>query len=126
MRTLLLLACLSLPACLHVDQRALVRTAAVAYDCDVTRTHVVARLAEGVYQLDVCGERHNYGASPYGNGQMSYAEIIGGPYASPGSIGDQVRRGELPPPSSGGRVQVRGYTRRDGTYVRPHTRSRPH
>ena len=29
-------------------------------------------------------------------------------------------------PSSGsGRVYVRGYTRKDGTYVRPHTRSRP-
>ncbi len=27
--------------------------------------------------------------------------------------------------SSGGPVYVRGYTRRDGTYVRPHTRSRP-
>ncbi|MBE2186696.1 MAG: hypothetical protein IAE99_07990 [Rhodothermales bacterium] len=26
---------------------------------------------------------------------------------------------------SGGPVRVRGYTRRDGTYVRPHTRSRP-
>ena len=26
--------------------------------------------------------------------------------------------------SSGGRVNVRGYTRKDGTYVRPHTRSR--
>ena len=27
--------------------------------------------------------------------------------------------------STGGSVRVRGYTRRDGTYVRPHTRSRP-
>jgi len=27
--------------------------------------------------------------------------------------------------SSGGSVSVRGYTRRDGTYVRPHTRSAP-
>jgi hypothetical protein len=27
--------------------------------------------------------------------------------------------------SSGGRVSVRGYYRRDGTYVRPHTRSAP-
>lgn len=26
---------------------------------------------------------------------------------------------------SGGAVRVRGYYRRDGTYVRPHTRSRP-
>lgn len=30
-----------------------------------------------------------------------------------------------PPPSGSGRVHVRGYYRRDGTYVRPHTRSRP-
>lgn len=28
-------------------------------------------------------------------------------------------------PSGGGPVKVRGYTRKDGTYVRPHTRSRP-
>ena len=28
-------------------------------------------------------------------------------------------------PSGGGSVHVRGYYRRDGTYVRPHTRSRP-
>jgi hypothetical protein len=27
--------------------------------------------------------------------------------------------------TSGGRVAVRGYTRKDGTYVRPHTRSAP-
>jgi hypothetical protein len=27
-------------------------------------------------------------------------------------------------PATGGRVYVRGYTRKDGTYVRPHTRSR--
>ncbi|WP_316827834.1 hypothetical protein [Pedobacter miscanthi] len=27
--------------------------------------------------------------------------------------------------SSGGTVQVKGYTRKDGTYVRPHTRSAP-
>lgn len=29
------------------------------------------------------------------------------------------------PTSTGGPVYVRGYYRRDGTYVRPHTRSRP-
>ncbi len=29
------------------------------------------------------------------------------------------------PSSSGGTVNVRGYYRKDGTYVRPHTRSRP-
>jgi sensor histidine kinase YesM len=28
-------------------------------------------------------------------------------------------------PSSSGTVHVRGYTRKDGTYVRPHTRSSP-
>lgn len=31
----------------------------------------------------------------------------------------------LPPLNTGGDVQVRGYYRSDGTYVRPHTRSRP-
>lgn len=30
-----------------------------------------------------------------------------------------------PPAAVGGPVQVRGYYRRDGTYVRPHTRRRP-
>ena len=29
------------------------------------------------------------------------------------------------PRSAGGPVQVRGYYRRDGTYVHPHTRRRP-
>ncbi|WP_369764963.1 hypothetical protein [Flavobacterium sp. WC2429] len=28
-------------------------------------------------------------------------------------------------PSSGGTVHVKGHTRKDGTYVRPHTRSAP-
>lgn len=28
-------------------------------------------------------------------------------------------------PSTGGTVQVKGYTRKDGTYVKPHTRSAP-
>jgi hypothetical protein len=30
-----------------------------------------------------------------------------------------------PSSSSGGTVKVKGYTRKDGTYVRPHTRSAP-
>lgn len=34
--------------------------------------------------------------------------------------------GYTPAPSGGGPVHVRGYYRRDGTYVRPHTRRRPH
>lgn len=51
----------------------------------------------------------------------------------PQSIGDQ-RSSPSPstpsptvtaPPTSSGDVQVRGYYRKDGTYVRPHTRSRP-
>jgi hypothetical protein len=33
--------------------------------------------------------------------------------------------GSAASPSTGGSVHVRGYYRRDGTYVRPHTRSRP-
>ena len=41
-------------------------------------------------------------------------EDYGGGYGSGGSGS-----------SGGGRVHVRGYTRKDGTYVRPHTRSRP-
>jgi hypothetical protein len=32
---------------------------------------------------------------------------------------------ELPPVNTGGDVHVNGYYRKDGTYVRPHTRSRP-
>lgn len=33
--------------------------------------------------------------------------------------------GTQPPPQSGGSVQVHGYTRSNGTYVAPHTRSAP-
>ncbi len=38
---------------------------------------------------------------------------------------DSESRPSVAPSTSGGPVQVRGYRRRDGTYVRPHTRSRP-
>jgi hypothetical protein len=47
-------------------------------------------------------------------GRVTRCEQRGGaPGAQPASYG------------GGGRVHVRGYHRRDGTYVRPHTRSRP-
>lgn len=45
--------------------------------------------------------------------------------------GEDLRKARAPSvepgtPSSGGRVYVRGYYRKNGTYVQPHTRSRPH
>jgi hypothetical protein len=38
--------------------------------------------------------------------------------------GQQTSRSYVTSPSGGGRVNVRGYWRKDGTYVRPHTRSK--
>lgn len=51
----------------------------------------------------LCDDRERVAAEPSGTRSPSY---------TPGG-------------STGGPVRVRGYTRRDGTYVRPHTRSRP-
>ncbi len=47
------------------------------------------------------------------------------PYGATGGAGAQPYVApSYAPPSDSGRVQVRGYYRKDGTYVRPHTRSR--
>jgi hypothetical protein len=43
------------------------------------------------------------------------------PRATQGSSGATAKKSK----SSGGRVYVSGYTRKNGTYVRPHTRSAP-
>lgn len=45
--------------------------------------------------------------------------------ASLGATGAAGSSGASTYTPSGGDVHVRGYTRKDGTYVRPHTRSRP-
>lgn len=49
------------------------------------------------------------------------------PNSAPASDTNEVTAGATgaSTPSSSGRVQVRGYYRKDGTYVRPHTRSAP-
>jgi endonuclease YncB( thermonuclease family) len=49
------------------------------------------------------------------------------PGAAPGTGTTSSTRADTSasPSSSSGRVQVRGYYRKDGTYVRPHTRSAP-
>jgi hypothetical protein len=44
---------------------------------------------------------------------------------SPAPKGKTSRGPSVKPKGSGGRVQVRGYTRKDGTYVAPHTRRAP-
>lgn len=43
----------------------------------------------------------------------------------PGAPSTTVKSAPSYPPSSSGTVHVKGYYRKDGTYVRPHTRSKP-
>lgn len=50
---------------------------------------------------------------------------IGGRYARSTYTPSVSSPSSLPPTNSGGSVQVKGYYRKDGTYVRPHTRSAP-
>lgn len=47
------------------------------------------------------------------------------PEASPAAAPERAPTSSYSSPYTGDRVQVRGYYRKDGTYVRPHTRSRP-
>lgn len=72
---------------------------------------------DGPWAVIVCGRRYYYSRRADGHlvetsgGEVSwrYADGVGAGYGAP----------------AGGPVHVRGYHRRDGTYVRPHTRSRP-
>jgi hypothetical protein len=82
--------------------------------------------------LRVCGWRRRYiRDGNWWNEIAVYATPIEG-YVPPADEGvEQIAppqpysgQGAWVPPSSGS-VHVRGYRRRDGTYVRPHTRSRP-
>jgi hypothetical protein len=62
------------------------------------------------------------------DGTETFAETKQGACSDHGGVGtwyaDDPERA-LPATNSGGSVQVRGYYRKDGTYVRPHTRSAP-
>lgn len=58
-------------------------------------------------------------ASSHGSGKSVAAVVADSAKPQPPSGGSSAS------PSTGGSVHVRGYYRRDGTYVRPHTRSRP-
>jgi hypothetical protein len=58
-------------------------------------------------------------ASSHGSGESVAAVVADSAKPQPPSGGSSAS------PGTGGSVHVRGYYRRDGTYVRPHTRSRP-
>jgi hypothetical protein len=45
--------------------------------------------------------------------------------STPNAAEGNYRKASAPKSSSGGPVHVRGYTRKNGTYVQPHTRSAP-
>lgn len=62
------------------------------------------------------------------DGTLTYATEKQGACSDHGGVyewtGEEEKESK-PAPSTGGPVQVRGYYRKDGTYVRPHTRRRP-
>ncbi|MDR6489943.1 hypothetical protein J2799_004493 [Chryseobacterium vietnamense] len=63
----------------------------------------------------------NYYGFAYNPSFTSYSN-----YTSAGSYNTSTPSYKYTPStSSGGTVHVKGYTRKDGTYVRPHTRSAP-
>lgn len=68
--------------------------------------------------VNVCGTLRSYTCLPDGC-QEGLLASVAAPQPMPASPSYQGSGG------GGGSVQVRGYHRRDGTYVRPHSRSRP-
>lgn len=89
--------------------------------------------SSGTYWINSnSGETHNSRCRWYGNTKNGYYStsgsgnncgICGG--AGGRASGKNNWSGYRYTSSSGGRVYVRGYYRKDGTYVRPHTRRRP-
>lgn len=66
------------------------------------------------------GNYHGWANKPQHSTYSNYTRTSS--YTSPTvSSGSSYNTGS----SSGGSVSVKGYTRKDGTYVRPHTRSAP-
>lgn len=64
---------------------------------------------------------YTYSAVPISN--YRYGRLLNAyPSYSPSATSKATTKSTA---SSGGTVQVKGYTRKDGTYVRPHTRSAP-
>lgn len=60
------------------------------------------------------------------DGTLTYSTEKQGACSDHGGIDNwYADKTPTPAPSTGGTVQVRGYYRKDGTYVRPHTRRKP-
>ncbi len=115
------------------------------YEADVERTPAVGRYLLAYNRLAAAGlvSADPFGRTTVAAGAKLYRGPRGGCYYLSGSggkvyvarslcdarenVADQPTPTTYTPatPSGSGPVRVRGYTRRDGTYVRPHTRSRP-
>ncbi len=78
---------------------------------NVTQTPVVAHTATGRCEDGSLTYATDRQGACSGHGGLAYW------YADPTHT--------APQPSTGGPIQVKGYFRKDGTYVRPHTRRRP-
>lgn len=100
-------------SCQEIGPEHVERTVAVGGVSSSSRSQASTELFSG-YQASVMGgdELMSSGA-PSAGGSAIGGSFSGGSYASSGSR------------SPGTDVRVRGQTRRDGTYVRPHTRSAP-
>lgn len=123
LRPLAVLLLILLPGCPSYDA-LVVRYAARENGCPEARTHITQWLDAYDWRLDVCGESMRYVSS--GNGADSFARRDDD--ESLGESADE-RFGSSGPSdgaSGSGSVHVRGYYRRDGTYVHSYSRRRPH
>jgi hypothetical protein len=73
---------------------------------------------------DICGGVQAP-AQDWTTGGVGSRAVTGSEPSYGGADTSSYGRAYAPSVGSGGRVSVRGYTRKDGTYVRPHTRSAP-
>lgn len=101
----------------------------------ISRTVFVATVGSGHYISTGCVQGFALVAAPGTSARrvvfQTEAEARAAGYApSPGAANcpratSSPATAASPAPATGGPVHVRGYYRRDGTYVRPHSRSRP-
>lgn len=107
------------PAPRTIRAADLITQISTEHDCDTPRIRFTS-IEEGEAWLDVCGTTRVYQEAP----DRSWHEQPLETYVPPHP--EAARADSAGATSGDGRVQVRGYYRRDGTYVRPHTRSSPH
>ena len=111
-------------ALLEVQRRATIAAAESQKLADIERQRELAIAAEATRQAALAqsvassiapsiGQR-DFGSRSYSSGNYAARDYTKPRYEAPPAY--------TPPPTSSGVVQVRGYYRKDGTYVRAHTR----